>query len=569
MAINGAAFQIGRSALEAYQSAIAIAGQNIANVGNPDYARQTGRLRALLGGPTITGVEPGAGVGLSSLQRHVDESVESRLRLALAGRSGAEATFSTLNSVEGLYNELGEQNLSTLLSELFGSFGGMQTDPTDLTSRDLVISAADGVIRTMQRHRQGLLDEVEQINNAADATTSRANAIVSEIARLNDLIVTAQARGNGGDSALKDRRDGLLRELAETMDIQVRHQANGSLNLYVGSEPLVEFNRSRGLKTERELVDGIEISRVRFINNNGPVTLRDGRLGRMVEARDVTLRDQLHQLDDLARGLVYEVNRVHSQGQGLVGWSSVTGSFAVRDPNAALNSANAGLSYPVQNGTLMVLVRDTATGQVTTRQIEIDLDGIGTDTSLSGLAARLSTVPGLTANVTTDGRLSLQTAPGQEVSFAEDSSGALAALGVGTFFEGIDAATIAVSTPIRDDPRRIAAALTGAPGDGDNAGNLARIGVAGSGLLSGRSISDFRTRMVNDLAIATASAKANFEAADSVHASLLAQRESISGVSLDEEAINLTKYEKAFQGASRYLNVIDQLGDEVLALVGV
>ena len=54
MAILGSAFQIGRSALAAYQSAIAITGQNIANVGNANYTRQSGRLAALSGGMTLT-----------------------------------------------------------------------------------------------------------------------------------------------------------------------------------------------------------------------------------------------------------------------------------------------------------------------------------------------------------------------------------------------------------------------------------------------------------------------------------------------------------------------------------
>ena len=102
MAIFGAAFQIGRSALAAYQTAITITGQNIANVGNSDYTRQTGRLSAMYGGMTMGGIAAGTGVNLSALERHVNEAVESRLRLALAARSSAESTYEALNRGESL-----------------------------------------------------------------------------------------------------------------------------------------------------------------------------------------------------------------------------------------------------------------------------------------------------------------------------------------------------------------------------------------------------------------------------------------------------------------------------------
>ncbi len=567
MAILGASFQIGRSALAAYQAALAVAGQNIANAANPDYARQTGRLEALLGGPVLGGVAPGAGVALSQLRRHVDESLEARLRLSLGQRSGAETLSRTLNQVESLYNELSDQDLSTALSGFFTSFSQLQTEPTDATARNLVIAAADTAVRTLRRQRAGLLGQVTDLNRAATDATGRISQVADEIARLNQTIVQEQARGSGGENPLKDRRDALLRDLGELSDIEVRPQANGSVNVYVGGDPLVEFDRSRGLITELEQVDGLEIATVRFGDNNGAALIRGGQLGAIVEARDEHIRAQLDQLDDLARGLAYEVNRVHASGRGLVSYANLTGTYAVDDPAAALNTAAAGLDFPVENGTFLVHVRDPATGRTVTRQIDVDLDGIGGDTSLNSLAAALGGVPGLTASVTSDNRLSISAAAGQEVWFSEDSSGATASLGLTTFFTGVDAGTIDIRADVRSDPRLIAASLTGQSADGDNAGRLARIAETASALLGDRTIPDFQSAMVGDLAVRASAAQTQFESADAVYSSMVAQREALSGVSIDEEAINLTKYERAFQGASRFISVVDTLSGEILSLV--
>ena len=137
-------------------------------------------------------------------------------------------------------------------------------------------------------------------------------------------------------------------------------------------------------------------------------------------------------------------------------------------------TARPSLPFPVQNGTFLVHVRDQATGQTTTRMIEVDLDGLNDDdTTLNSLAAALDNVPGISAAVTGDNRLQLSADSGFEVSFSEDSSHALAALGVGTFFDGTNAATIAVNSAVQDDPRLLATSLDGTPGDGRNAGRLA------------------------------------------------------------------------------------------------
>ncbi|RMF80434.1 MAG: hypothetical protein D6744_08240, partial [Planctomycetota bacterium] len=119
------------------------------------------------------------------------------------------------------------------------------------------------------------------------------------------------------------------------------------------------------------------------------------------------------------------------------------------------------------------------------------------------------------------------------------------------------------------DNRLIAASLTGQRNDADNAGRIAALASdsARSELLGGRTIQDFHLTMVNDLAVEAAGALTTQEATDAVYNSLFAQRESISGVSLDEEAINLSRFEAAYQGAARYLTVLDDLTTEVLALI--
>ena len=70
-----------------------------------------------------------------------------------------------------------------------------------------------------------------------------------------------------------------------------------------------------------------------------------------------------------------------------------------------------------------------------------------------------------------------------------------------------------------------------------------------------------------DVATQSNTATAAAEAAGVVVETLQAQREAISGVSLDEEAINLMRYQRAFQGAARVVTVVDELMQTMLGMV--
>ena len=73
--------------------------------------------------------------------------------------------------------------------------------------------------------------------------------------------------------------------------------------------------------------------------------------------------------------------------------------------------------------------------------------------------------------------------------------------------------------------------------------------------------------LANSVAVTASGVNEGAEAVSAVLSSLQTQKESISGVNLDEEAIALLRYERAFQGASRFVTVVDDLLDELIAII--
>lgn len=569
MGLLNSALQIGRSAITSYQSTLSVIGNNIANAADPDYTRQRAVLNPLLGAPLIQGIRPGGGVALTSLERLINEGLEARLRQAIGGRESALVTTQILSQTEQSLNELTDNDLSSLLSTLFNSFQDVQNNPSDVGLRGVTLGNAAALADAFRTRRQSSLDLIEEINQQIDVATTNANELAAQIAALNVDIVEAEAGGHVA-GALRDSRDALLRELSEIVDIKVRSQESGTVSVFVGNETLIQLGSSRGLTAELAVNGEFARMEVRFADNNGQADVRGGRIAGLMEARDTFLADVIEELDQLAAGLIAVVNEIHTDGQGLEGFTSLTGTFGVSDPDTALTDVASGLDFIPQRGSFFIAVTDTSSGL--TNAVEITIDET---TTLNDLVTQINgNVTNVTAAVAVNNKLTLTAAPGFSFSFGHDgvaqwndTSNVLAALGVNTFFEGKDASDIAVNATLDAQPEFLAAAQANLVGDGGNAGRLASAVEATSTVLAGASLFDFYNRFIGELGVATASAAAKFDSADGVLLALQTQRASISGVNLDEEAVDLIRYQRAFQGAARFTSIVDQLITEMLNII--
>jgi flagellar hook-associated protein 1 FlgK len=72
--------------------------------------------------------------------------------------------------------------------------------------------------------------------------------------------------------------------------------------------------------------------------------------------------------------------------------------------------------------------------------------------------------------------------------------------------------------------------------------------------------------MMSDMGERLSSASNDLETQAAIIAQATLQRDSVSGVSLDEEAINLLQYQKAFEAAARFIRVADEMTQTILSL---
>ncbi|HUG89336.1 MAG TPA: flagellar basal body rod C-terminal domain-containing protein, partial [Planctomycetaceae bacterium] len=289
-----------------------------------------------------------------------------------------------------------------------------------------------------------------------------------------------------------------------------------------------------------------------------------GELRGVIDGRDQIVGGFIDQLDELAAALIFEFNRLHASGEGTAGFTSLSSEARLSDPAAALNAA--GLAFTPTHGSFQLKVANAASGITQTTAVSIDLDGIGADTSLEDLRAALDAIDGVSAVITTQGRLQITADAGFEFRFADDTSGVLAALGLNTFFTGTDSGSIGVNAALAANPGLLASSRGGGPADNRNAVELARILDLPLATLGGASLDEFYNTAVSSLAQGSAAETAVAQGLDSFRTSLQNQRDQFSGVSLDEEAIRMLQFQQAFQSAARLIGVVDELFRTLLAI---
>jgi flagellar hook-associated protein 1 FlgK len=556
------ALNIGSSALAASQLQIQTTGNNIANASNPNYTRETAQLSPNADQQIQPGIFVGTGVDVSSIQRQVDTALTARVNSAVSDNQAATTTANWLGQVQAAFNALSGTDLSSQLSSFYDDWSTLANNPSDSGQRSVVLEQGQTVASTFQS-LSGQLGTIQgSVVQALGAQAVSADGLASQIATLNGQIITAQGGGSATANSLMDQRDADVQSLSQLMDVTTVQQPDGSVNVYVGSEPLVTGTTSNGVAEQTQLVNGTPTAVAVFKSNNETIPVTSGQIGSL-ESVQGQITGVQNQLNTLANNFVYQLNKIHSSGQGTEGFTTVTSTNLVADPTQALDSTAAGLAFTPTNGSFVVNVKDPTTGLEQSTLVSVNLTGQSTDTTLNSLAASLSAVPGVGATIS-GGRLTIAATSGQQITFSQDSSGVLAALGINTFFTGSNATNIAVNPVVTNQPDLIAAAQDGDPGDNKTALAIAALGTQPIASLQGQSLNATYQNMINGISVATSTANTDQKAAQSVQDTLQSQQQSESGVSLDEETVNLLQQQTAYAGAAKLISVVDDMMQTLL-----
>ena len=497
----------------------------------------------------------------AAARREIDLALQARFRDAISREAGASIDQKFLGAIEAMQNELGDTDLSSALDEFLNAFSNLANTPSDTSLRTLIVERGAALAGKISDLRAQYHDLGAEISTSIESSVGQVNTLLTRIAEINEQIVT---EGVGEETMLMDEREVLLTELSQYMDVVVIHQESGMADVLVDSVPVVLGNEARNIEAQFESsTHGISEASIRIQSDGTSLQVGQGVLGGLLRQRAETVVPAIESLETFTRELIWQVNRLHSQGQGLSGYTSLVSGISIEDSTQPMNQL---LDFPIANGSFSINLRDPDTGEI------VDSWTIGVDGSTMSLedlsqAIELETDGAVQVNVTSDGRLRIEAPANQEIVLSDDSAGVLAALEINTFFTGSSAAKIAVSSAIESDVNLVASGselVEGSAGTALLIAGLRELSVDG---LGSQSLTAFWTGEVGALAVKTGSATGAYGAAAMVRDGLSGQVQSVSGVSMDEESINLLTYERQYQAAARYLETLDETIQTLLSIV--
>jgi len=398
------------SGLIAFQNALAVTSNNVANVDTPGYSEETPVFTAEPGESTGVGYF-GAGVDISSVTRNYSELLATQMRTSQSSYSNFNTYATTAAQVDNMLSDT-NTGLSTQLQSFSNSLQTLANSPTLAASGTAVISAAQSLTQSVQGYASQLTSIDQNVEGQITSNIQEINTLASNIATVNGQI--AQVSGSGQPpNSLLDQRDSLIDTLSQYVSVNTATQSDGSLDVFIGNgQSLVSGSTAQTLTAIPNQYNPtqFDVGLTTAGSSGAPLditgAISGGSLGGLIAVRSQVIDPTLNSLGQISVGIADTVNQQQAAGltqsgtagQPLfsVGGVQVSGSSentgtatvtATRTDLSALTTDNYTLSDANGNWQLY----DQTSGQTLT------MAGTGTATD-PFLAAGLSIVVNGNAN---------------------------------------------------------------------------------------------------------------------------------------------------------------------------
>ena len=405
------------SAIAAQSRALEVTGKNLANVNNPNYARQ----RVIFGdrGTVLTPQGPESmGVEALGVQQMRDQLLDVQVTREIA-------TTSSYQAEQGAYQRaqagLGQgvsttqasgtsgvttNGLGAALDTLFTSFQSFAASPTDTGERESLLQNAAILTDRLHTADQNLAQVQTDLNAQVNTDAGTANTLLSSIADLNAQIARFEVNAPGSAVDLRDQRQAKLEALAAKLPVTVKDTGNGQVQIVAqdtsGADVVLVNN---GTMQGTIAFDGTQIT------GGSPATalaLSGGEIKGSLTARDGAVQTLRDNLDALANQLVTSFNQVYNPTGTTGNFFDAAGTTAATlniDSTVTTANLKASDGGPAGDNTVALAIANLANTTFSTGSGDA-IDGTFSgfySTSVSSIGQSLAT-----ANARVDDQTSIQ-----------------------------------------------------------------------------------------------------------------------------------------------------------------
>ncbi len=596
---------IGTTGLYAAKSGLNITAHNVANIETEGYSRQV--IKQSADTPLSTNNRYGmlgSGVAVNEITQMRSQYYDEKYRSnnALLGMYESRSYF--MNEVQSYLNEIELEGFTTTFDSMYDSLQELAKDPANLTVRTQVSNYAMSMCEYFNSLSTSLDQVQTECNYEVKNQVSRINSLATQVATLTKQINTVEIGGQNAND-LRDQRANLIDELSEIVNVTVTEREIGNVGMteYIvrlDGQLLVDNYEARSLevipRTENMSqcdVDGLyDVYWDNGEKLNAESATLKGTLKALFEVRDGNNKENLQgyaeEVDDGATEITIINTNINDLkdlnipaegkitiGNGEYAYTSFTVTanedgtytytFQLKEearrqyPEGTKVSIGTTMDYkgiPYYHAQLNEFIRVFAKEF---NEVHASGQNLNGDTGVNFFSA----MNPMTAEQYNLNSFGVKGA--ENVTMSEFESDPLT---VEAPYYMLTAANFTVNETIQMNPHTISAAsdITNGIGNADIANKLLALKSDVSMFKQGDPAAFLQT-LVGEVGVDT-KASLNFaESQEDIVQAVVSQRLSVAGVDIDEEAMNLAKYQEAYNLAAKVIAVMSETYDTLINTV--
>ncbi len=581
---------IGTTGLYTYQAALNTTAHNVTNAETIGYTRQI--LQQKAGVPIKVNNSygmVGSGVDATAIVQTRNDYYDLKYRKSNNLFGTYSAKQYAMTEIENYFNEVTVDGFTTSFNQLFTSMQQLSTDSASLTKRTQVTNYAQSLADYFNSMATNLKSVQEECNFEVKNQVDRINSLGQQIATTTKQINVLEASG-GTANDLRDQRQLLLDELSSIVNITYDERTVGSgtgvtsFTVKIDGQTLVSTNEYNTLKvvprTEKinqNDADGlydIAWSNGNTFNTNSPSL--SGYLKSLVEVRDGNNKENLRSTQNsgtagsntltLAKTNIDSIEKLNIPKQGVITIGNE--EYTYNDFTVVYDSATNTSSYTFT-------LDEPLTHNVTNEEVSIgdSIDYKGIPYYMSQLNQLVRTFA-KEFNTLHKSGVDLNGDPGEDffnaTSRVDPVTGDNIAFGSYEDYYDLTAANFAVTNTIYNNPGKIVTGSEVENGveNNDILDKLLALKDDKAMFKQGTPASFFQT-LVAEIGIDAKKANNFVKNQGDILDMVQNQRLSVSGVDVDEEAMNLVKFQNAYNLSAKVIQVMNEIYDKLINGTGV
>ncbi len=523
-------FGVATSGLFTARAGLDVTSHNISNAATKGYSRQYIEQRASMPLSFHDGRGMvGTGSDVYGVGQHRSFYLDKKYwsESSVLGEYSIKSSY--LEVVEGLLNEFNDNGIKSGLDNFFKTLQDLKTSAGDDTCRTNVLEVSKTLAKLVNNTAESLKKQQNDINTEIGTIVKIINSSAQQIKSLNKEITNYELDGTRAND-LRDERARLVDELSKYVNVTViekEYNKDYEKGLYPDPE-----DRGKSEKRFAVYINGYEL-----VNHFDAQSLMTVERDTKNNPTDVP---GLVDLEFSGSGLKFDLHHHNLKGE-------LKGLIDMRDGNNGNllgGQATQSLNYkgiPHYMNKLNDLVRTFA------KAINEGLDSKG------------NAIPGVT------GHKSGYDAYGNlgKAFFTQNGESTVD-------YDLLTCENFSVNQELINDPKKIATAINSLSDESDNNVILGFLNITSyNSLFNEGKLEDFVIGLSTELGIDKKQADNFATNYTDVLNSIDNQRIAVSGVDVNEEMINLVKYNQLYQASAKLVNIIDGIYDTCINRMGV